>query len=66
MRGRIAKDNALAKMRRLFNSAVLVGVTDQNLTLAYMVGATDDTLRFHAVDQVGRAVIADLQLPLQK
>ena len=46
------------------NSGVLIRIADQNLTLAYVVGATDNAFRFHAVDQVGRTIIADFQLSL--
>src|SRR5580704_6896069 len=53
--------------RRPMSSALaIVDVTRQDLALADMVGRTDHALAFHALDDAGGAVVADLQVALDE
>src|SRR5260370_18546557 len=48
------------------SALTIVDVTRQDLALADMVGRTDHALTFHALDDAGGAVVADLQIPLDE
>ena len=61
-----ARDQALSVSNRSFDIRRhgSVVVRQQNFALALMVGLADHSVLFHPLDQTGRAIIADLQAPL--